>query len=253
MRVAALYDIHGNLPALEAVLADVESAVPDLIVVGGDVAFGPMPCETIDRLIALGARARFVMGNTDRAVIDAFDRDARPSDTDDPRDRGAYWAAERLSQDHRDFLASFCPLLALDIDGHGSVLFCHGSPRSDEDSIMAMTPEDELRPMLAGVEQSVVVCGHTHHQFDRQVLGKRLLNAGSVGMPYQADAAAFWMMWDSTPKLIRTGYDVAAAVTALRATGFPAVDAVILEKSLLRPISPEAVWRFSQRRTAARD
>jgi len=81
---------------------------------------------------------------------------------------------------------------------------------------MAMTPAERLRPMLAGVEQSVVVCGHTHHQFDRQVLGKRLLNAGSVGMPYQADAAAFWLLLDPTPKLERAAYDIAAGHRATR-------------------------------------
>ncbi len=251
MRVAALYDIHGNLPALEAVLAEVEAENPDLIVVGGDVAFGPMPSDTTDRLRALGASARFIMGNTDRALIEAFDQGSTPADTGDPLDCGACWAAQRLSQSQRDFMAGFAPRLELDFEGYGSVLFCHGSPRSDEDSITARTGDDRLRPMLAGVEQSTVVCGHTHHQFDRHVLGKRLVNAGSVGMPYQGEAAAFWLLLEATPTLRRTDYDIAAAVTALRATGFPAVDEVILKKSLLHPISPEAVWRFSERRAAA--
>ena len=123
MRVAAVYDIHGNLPALEAVLAEVEAENPDLIVVGGDVAFGPMPSETTDRLRALGDCARFIMGNTDRALIEAFDLRATPTDTDDPLDRGAYWAAQRLSQSHRDFMAGFAPRLELEIEGYGSVLF----------------------------------------------------------------------------------------------------------------------------------
>jgi hypothetical protein len=111
LRVAALYDIHGNLPALEAVLAEVEAAAPDLVVIGGDVVAGPLPSETLDRLVQLGERARWVMGNADRMVIEAYDRGGRPADPEDPIDRLDAWVARQLTRDQRDRLASFEPSL----------------------------------------------------------------------------------------------------------------------------------------------
>ena len=245
MRIAALYDIHGNLPALDAVLADVERAAADAIVVGGDVAAGPMPAETIARLQALGERARFVMGNADRELVEAFDAGARPADAgEDPVARFTAWAAARLERAQRDFLASFEPLVRLDADGLGPVLFCHGSPRSDTEMITALTPAERLEPMLAGVSEPVVVCGHTHHQFDRVLAGRRVLNAGSVGMPYQGDAAAFWLLLGEEAELRRTAYDVDAALATLRATGAPDLDEMMLRESLIEPVAADWVARY---------
>src|SRR5437763_11733120 len=155
MRVAALYDIHGNLPALEAVLAEVDA---DLVVVGGDVAPGPLVDECLAALEALDVPVRWVQGNGDREELDA----AR--------------------------LARFEPTVTVD-----SVLYCHGSPRSDEEMITQITQQERLRPMLEGVASELIVCGHTHHQFELCADGRRVVNAGSVGLPYQGDAAAFWL------------------------------------------------------------
>jgi putative phosphoesterase len=245
VRVAALYDIHGNLPALEAVLAEVEAAAPDLIVVGGDVAAGPLPAETLDRLVQLGDRVRWVMGNADRELVAAFDAGARPEDTDDPIERLDAWCAQRLTREHRDLLAGFERLVVVD-----SVLFCHGSPRSDTEIITAISPEERLAPMLDGVAEPVVVCGHTHHQFDRAVLGKRLLNAGSVGMPYEDEAAAYWLLLDPEPELRRTDYDIAAAAEQLRAGGLPDIDEVMLRESLLEPVGAAFVARHFEDRAS---
>ncbi|MEO8686951.1 MAG: metallophosphoesterase family protein [Solirubrobacteraceae bacterium] len=232
LRVAALYDIHGNLPALEAVLAEVEAAAPDLIVVGGDVGPGPLVDEVLDRLAAFGDRARYVMGNGDRELVSAFDGGGYGRDT--PWALTA-WCAERLTSEHRDALAGFEPTVSVD-----SVLFCHGSPRSDSEIITAVSPEERLAPMLAGVDEGIVVCGHTHHQFDRDVLGKRLLNAGSVGMPYEDEPAAYWLLLGAEPELRRTDYDIAAAAESMRASGAPDVDELMLRESLLEPVG--AAW-----------
>ena len=247
MKVAALYDIHANLPALEAVLAEVEREAPDLIVIGGDVASGPLPAETVERLQALGDGARYVMGNTDREMVDAFDSGDEP-----PEDARSWevvdrWAAGHLSRSQRDFLDSFELTLHLDVDGLGPTLFCHGSPRSDEERITAITPEGRMKPILEGVEEDVVVCGHTHHQFDRRMLGKRVINAGSVGMPYQGAAAAFWALLGSDARLRRTDYDIEAAVGQMRAGGMPEVDELMLRESLLEPLDSAWIAEYFER------
>ena len=236
MRVAALYDIHGNLPALEAVLAEVEAAAPDLVVVGGDVVAGPLPGETLDRLVALGDRVRWVMGNADRMVIEAHDRGGRPADPEDAIDRLDAWVARQLTRAQRNRLAAFEPLVRAEVDGLGPVLFCHGSPRSDEEIITAVSPEERLVPMLDGVSEAIVVCGHTHHQFDRRAGGKRVINAGSVGRPYEDGPAAYWLWLGPDAELRRTAYDVAAAAERMRASGLPELDELVLRESLLEPV-----------------
>src|SRR3954452_24470038 len=149
MRIAALYDIHGNLPALEAVLAEVDVLALDAIVVGGDVATGPMPAETLPRLRRLAQRAPFAVGNADRELFAAVDAGATEADAgDDLIARFNAWTAQRLGPGDRDFLAGFEPLVRLEADDVGPVLFCHGSPRSDTELITAITPPERLGPML---------------------------------------------------------------------------------------------------------
>jgi predicted phosphodiesterase len=242
VRVAALYDIHGNVPALDAVLAEVEREGVDLIVFGGDVAAGPMPAETIERMRAAGGRC--VMGNADRMMVDDFDAGRDPADAEDVMLRPMWWATTRIDRAQRDYLAGFEPAVTLEIDGLGPTLFCHGSPRSDEEKLTRATGEDRLGPILEGVEERIIVCGHTHQQFDRTLLGHRLLNAGSVGMPYEGDAAAFWLLLGPDAELRRTAYDIPAAAEVMRATGMPDVDEVILRESLLEPADPDWVTNY---------
>jgi putative phosphoesterase len=246
VRVAALYDIHGNLPALEAVLAEVEAAAPDVVVIGGDVVAGPLPSETLERLVTLGDRVRWVMGNADRMVIEAFDRGGRPADLDDPIDRLDAWVARQLTREQRDRLAAFEPLVHVD-----GTLFCHGSPRSDEEIITMVSADERLVPMLEGVSEDVVVCGHTHHQFDRRVGGTRVINAGSVGRPYEDEPAAYWLWLGADLELRRTDYDIDAAVERLRASGLPEVDELVLRESLIEPIGTAAAARELEARAVA--
>ena len=247
MRIAALYDIHGNLPALDAVLAEIELIDPDAIVVGGDVATGGLPAETIERLRGLDERARFVMGNADRELVDAFDAGARVEDAEEGFHRLTAWGAGRLDRAQRDFLASFRPTVTLEADALGPALFCHGSPRADTEMITALTPPERLAPMLDGVSEPIVVCGHTHHQFELAAAGRRVVNAGSVGMPYQGAAAAFWLLLGPDVELHRTDYDVDAALDAMRAAGAPGIDQAMHE-SLVDPIDADTVARFFEAR-----
>jgi predicted phosphodiesterase len=245
MRIAALYDIHGNLPALDAVLAEVDLLDVDAIVVGGDVVPGPMMAETVARLRDLGDRAQFVMGNGDREVIAAFDAGPAQDDGQETSfSRFTAWAAACLDRADRDFLAAFAPVVHLEVDDLGPTLFCHGSPRSDTEMITALTPPERLAPMLADVAERIVVCGHTHHQFALDLDGRSVLNAGSVGMPYQGAAAAFWLLLGPEAELRRTDYDVDGALETLRATGAPDVDEVMLRQSLEDPVTADEVARY---------
>src|SRR5690349_17264109 len=124
-KVAALYDVHGNLPALEAVLAEVEREQPDLVVFGGDLAAGWYRVEVLGRVRGL-PKTRFVSGNCEREMILFFDGQShgRYELTTD--------AARKLSRADRDFLAGFEPTVEVEIEGLGQVLFCHATPRSDE-------------------------------------------------------------------------------------------------------------------------
>jgi len=237
-RVAAVYDIHGNLPALEAVLPDIERAGADLVVVGGDVASGPMPAEVLDLLTALGENVRFVRGNADREVVLAYDHNGSPVE-DDPAERSAAWAASRLSRQHRDLLASFSGSIVVEIEGLGEVLFCHGSPRIDEEILTSTTPDSRLREILSGVDQDLVVCGHTHAQFDRRTDHVRIVNAGSVGLPYQGTpVSAFWLLLGPEVEFRHSDYDLKLAVEQIRATGY--TEAEDTAESLLDP--PNPIW-----------
>jgi predicted phosphodiesterase len=241
-QVAALYDIHGNLPALEATLAALDAARVERIVIGGDVVPGPMPRETLDRLLALGPRARFLRGNGDRVVVDAFD--GQPLTRWPPVIREPIaWTARQLDRHHRDVLASLPETLVVNVEGLGPVLFCHASPRSDEEIITARTPAPRLRPMLEDVTQSVVVCGHTHMQFDRTVDAVRLINAGSVGMPYGRPGAC-WLLLGPDVRLMRTEYDLERAAALVQETSYPQAAEFASRHVMTPPTEEEALDLF---------
>ena len=227
--IAALYDIHGNLAALDAVLR--EAADADAIVVGGDVASGPQPAEVLERLSVLDG-VRWVRGNADRELLD-------PPDTDDEPGRAARFCADRLEPRHLELIAGFEPTVELD-----GVLFCHGTPRSDTEIVTRLTPDERL-DALAG-DARLVVAGHTHQQFRR----RRWVNAGSVGMPYEGRPGAFWaLIKDGEPSLRRTDYELDP--DEIRATGFPDAEDWLRE-SFLEPVDPAVVARLFEDRAARR-
>ena len=191
MRVAALYDIHGNLPALDAVLAEVDA---DVILVGGDFVAGPWPAETYERLTSLEGDVRFIRGNADREVVEEEPGRAPPELMD--------FVRGRLSDDAFSFLRSLPLTETID-----RVLFCHATPRDDKEIFTRVSPEESWREALDGVDADIVVCGHTHIQFDRPIGDIRVVNAGSVGMPYEREAGAYWALLDGNDvELRRTEY-----------------------------------------------
>jgi putative phosphoesterase len=248
VRVAAVYDVHGNLPALDAVLAELEALDVDAVVLGGDIAIGPMPRQTLERLLGLGESALFLRGNVDREV------GADPPGTGDGIwvDR-IRWTAAQLDRGQRAWLAALPDTQTVAVDGLGPVLFCHGSPRSDDEILTRISPEERVAAALGRVEEDVIVCGHTHVQYDRLAAGKRLVNAGSVGMPYEAEPGAYWALLGPDVELRRTSYDLEAAASEIRATGFPGADELAAENILTVPSAKEATERFEQLAQANRE
>jgi putative phosphoesterase len=244
MRVAALYDIHGNLPALEAVLADVRQVGIDHIVVGGDVVPGPMPRETLACLRDLEIRAQFIHGNGDREVLASI----RGNETGGVPEQFRHlirWNAQQLDREDEQWLASWPDTLTLAVEGVGEVLFCHATPRNDTEIFTRVTPADRLRPVFQEVAASVVVCGHTHMQFDRTVGELRVVNAGSVGIPFQ-DPGAYWVLLGPDIQLRHTQYNMARAAERIRATRYPQAEEFAARNILKPPSERETIEAFSK-------
>jgi putative phosphoesterase len=233
MRIAALYDIHGNLPALEAVLRDVRDAGVDHIVVGGDVLPGPMPRESLACLDALDLPVQFIRGNGDREVI------APTGAVPEIYRESVRWNAEQIRPEDTRMLAAWPLTLRLPIDGIGEVLFCHATPRNDTEIFTRQTPDEPLLPIFGGLGVALAVCGHTHMQFDRTIGAVRVVNAGSVGMPF-GDPGAYWLLLGPGVELRRTSYDLAAAAERIRATAYPKADE-FAERNVLQPPSEQEI------------
>ena len=217
VKVAALYDIHGMPWALEAVLDEVAALGVDAIVVGGDFVYGPYPREALERVRSLGANV--LRGNCER----------EPSD----------WDRDRLSAEQLAWAAALP--LACDLDG---VLYCHATPTDDMPATTAVTDDALVAELFRGVAGTVVI-GHTHHQFDRRVGNVRVVNAGAVGMPYESDVAAFWLLvTDGEPSFRRTPIDVERAVTEILASGWPDGEAFVAENLRAAPDRDEAIRYF---------
>jgi putative phosphoesterase len=222
MRIAALYDIHGNLPALDAVLHDVRAARVDRIVVGGDVVPGPMPRDTLSRLRQLDIPVQYIRGNGDREVV-ARMRGVETGTVPEQFRAVVQWNADQLLGEFEQMLDSWPLTVRANVPGVGDVLFCHATPRSDTEIFTKLTREERLAPVLQGVGASVLVCGHTHMQFDRMVGPLRVVNAGSVGMPF-GTPGAYWLLLGPDVELRRTEYDLAAAANDIRRTDYPLAD-----------------------------
>jgi len=203
--VAVLSDIHGVLPALDAVLAEPDVAGAERIVLTGDIAAGPEPSAVLDRLLDLGDRVTWVRGNADRELVEL----ATGADIPIP-DEISPWAARQLSADHLDRLATLPYPVTLEVDGFGPVLFCHGTPRDDAEVVLVDTRLDRWADVLADVpgDVSTVVCGHTHMPFTRLAQRKQIINPGSVGMPYGRAGAHWALLRAARVSLRRTDFDI---------------------------------------------
>jgi len=191
VRIAALYDVHAMPTPLEAVLADVDRARADAIVFGGDIFQGPLPRQTLGIVRSLDAH--HVRGNCDR----------EPSE----------WVREQLDVDAVAWAQSWPTTVELD-----GVLYCHATPHDDMPILTDASPPERFEEALSGVDARLVVAGHTHMQFRRD----RWVNAGSVGMPYEDEIAAFWAIVDGDEvEFRRTPFDIERAIGEVEASGWP--------------------------------
>lgn len=246
MRVAALCDIHGNLPALEAVLAEVRDAGIDEVIVGGDALPGPMPVETLDLLAALHLPVRYIRGNGDRetlAAVDGHELVTVPVAHQPP----VRWGAAELRPDQVTSIRTWPVTTAIQLPGIGPVLFCHATPRSDTEIFTRATPEARIAVAFGEVRAAMVVCGHTHMPFDRTIAGVRVVNAGSVGMPF-GEPGAYWLLLDGDgPHFRRTPFDLEAAAARIRATAYPGAEAFAENHVLAPPGEEQMIAAFEGR------
>jgi predicted phosphodiesterase len=241
VRVAALYDIHGMVVPLEAVLAELGAV--DAVVIGGDAVSGPQPAETLELLRSLELPTHWIRGNGERAL----GPDAADAVIDgESAEEALRFTASQLSGDDRDWLSELSQTMMLEIDGLGETLFCHASPRNDLDIVTPGTPDERFRTLLEGVPQRVVVAGHTHMQIDRAIDGVRWINPGSVGMPYEGEVAAFWAILGPDLELRRTAFDTERSAEALLASGWPEAQSFVEENVRAGVARKEATTLFEQ-------
>ena len=210
--VAVLSDVHGVLPVLDAVLAEPEVAKAELIVITGDHASGPQPVAVLDRLASLGERVVLVRGNADRELV-AIGR----GESMDVPDEVTPWAAAQLAPHHLDLLAGLPHPVTLEVHGFGPVIFCHGTPRNDEEVVLVDTRLERWAEVFADLPEDVatVVCGHTHMPFVRLVNRRLVINPGSIGMPYGRSGGSWALLRDGAVSLHHTEINVEAAIGEL--------------------------------------
>ena len=241
MRVAALYDIHGMLEPLRAVLRELEGEQFDAVVIGGDAISGPQPSETYALLQSIQAPMHWIRGNGERA-LGPDGADAVIGEAEEP----LRFTSSHFSEDECNALASLPERVTLEVDGMGETLFCHASPRNDLDIVTPGTPDERLGILLEGVSERVVVAGHTHMQLDRYVDGVRWINPGSVGMPYEGEVSAFWALLGPGVEMRRTAFDVERSIEALLASGWPDAEPFVDENLRVAVDREEVVTLFEQ-------
>ena len=241
MRVVALYDIHGMVEPLRAVLRELEDEHFDAIVIGGDAVSGPQPAETQALLRSIDTPLHWIRGNGERA-LGPDGADATMGEAEEMLE----FTASQLSEADRHTLATLRERVTLEVDGLGETLFCHASPRNDLDIVTPGTPDARFSLLLESVAERVVVAGHTHIQLDRRAGGVRWINPGSVGMPYEGEVAAFWALLGPDVELRRTPFDVERSIEALLASGWPGAQAFVDENLRAAVGRGEVVALFEQ-------
>jgi predicted phosphodiesterase len=243
MRVAALYDIHGNLPALEAVLHELRGEGIDRIVIGGDVVPGPMSREAIERVLDLGVTTDFIYGNGEIAAL--AERAGRSSGVPEAYRHVVRWSGQALTAPQADAIARWPRTVTLRVPPLGDVLFCHATPRNENEIFTKLTRDDRMRGIFGDLDTALVVCGHTHMQFDRTLGNVRIVNAGSVGMPFGAPGAD-WLLLGPGVAFRHTSYDLERAAERVRATAYPKAEDFAARNLLDPPSEHQMLEAYAQ-------
>jgi putative phosphoesterase len=235
VRIAFFSDIHSNLPALEAVLADIDRAGVDQRYVLGDlVGYAPWPNEVLERLQA--EQLPTLLGNYDEGT--GFGLDACGCAYTDPveetlGDASFAWTKAHTSEANKAWLRSLPREIRFEADGR-RYLLVHGSPRRINEYLYEDKPDATFARIAAGGNADVIVCGHTHRPYDKWVGDVRFVNDGSAGKPKDGDPRAAWALLDTVSgalEIRRVGYDVDRTVDGILASGLPPVFAVQLREA----------------------
>mgnify|MGYP002713109896 CR=1 FL=1 len=246
MRIATIYDIHGNLPALEAVLAEIFAEGADRVIVGGDVVAGPLPVETIACLRTASEKIPmdFILGNAESELLRHVN--GEPINGLSPRaDEEAKWVATQLSAEDIQFIANWPATITLELPQIGSVLFCHATPNDDITVFTAKSNAAKLSSLFAHVSASVVVCGHTHMQFDGIVNNIHVVNSGSVGLPF-GQTGADWLLIGDKVDFRHTDYDLEKAAERIRAANYLQAESFAANNVLQAPSVEMAMQMLTQ-------
>jgi putative phosphoesterase len=230
VRIAVLSDIHGNLPALNAVRKAIDAARPDYVAICGDLVFnGPDPAGSLALVKELERAGAFITcGNTDLAVADGDYAAAFPWFPDGPPESyrvAAEWARDQIGDDGIDYLRRLPSERRLRV-GEDLVLFCHASPGSLTDGLGADLDAVVTMERVSGTDARVIACGHTHMPEVRDVGWRTIVNDGSAGYVFDGDPTASWALIEIEEGAVkaeihRTNYDVMEAANAVSARGLP--------------------------------
>lgn len=234
-RVAVLSDVHANMPALDAVLAQVAACGVDLVVFNGDLLWGVEPELAAAAVRGLGDRALCVRGNGERFALGLATGEREPRNARD------VWISSRHTAPVAELVAAMPFSVRVEVLGLGAVRFCHGSPRSDHEVVTPATPPERFAELSAAVDEPTLVTGHTHMQFDRAVAGRRSVNPGSVGLPFHhgGPGVAYWALLGPDVELRQTPYDPAESIARAERAGDPG--AGTYASLLLTPPTPEEI------------
>lgn len=247
MKIAAIYDIHGNLPALEAVIKVIKVIEPDHVVVGGDVVAGPMPAQCLEMLKELSKDfpTSFIHGNAESEVIRAAAGE-NPQGFTETNNEIAHWVAAQLSPEQIAEIKSWSLTYTLETETNGDVLFCHATPQNDVDIFTTNSSDEKVERFFEGITNPLVVCGHTHMQVDRELANTRIINAGSVGMSFTSPGAYWLLIADGEVSFNYTMYNLEDAAAQILATDFPNAEAFVQNSVLATPTEDDAIVKLTR-------
>ena len=241
MKTAVLYDIHGNLPALEAVISEFDDLDIKQVVIGGDVVLGPMTNECLDLLFSIAMPTHFIKGNCESEVLSCLN--GRPNKELPAKVlNNINWTARQMQERHIQDINNWPDTITLQVQGMGNVFFCHATPESNTENFTRLTVKSKIEQMFGLVQESYTVCGHTHMHFEISIANTTILNAGSVGMPF-GEPGAYWLTLGDKIEFRHTPYDYKHASSRVLNSAYPDAED-FAKNNILNPPSEESILKW---------